>query len=322
MDDEPIVVLLVADHACAIGAATVIASALKYGSGGFIVNIIDAGLSGSDREGFGRVVAKFGDRAKLVFHSFDNSVFVKANTFYGNYSTYARLLAEQMLDSDWCFYLDADLLVTKDLRLILREIDLSGNNLVWGVAGKEIVDKTPLLVDASPKYYINAGVAVYNLREWRRIGLLSKVKKLLSSNVQLQYHDQTIINYVSIGRLGLLDENWNFWVTYDDEERNIAAGDGRIYHFVGPRKPWSRPVFSGAERMWVAFYRECVAREFPLPRKDALKRIMYKVMELPYALMVIVKAWISRSCRSRSSVRFYKSTIRGYWHWYVKGERK
>ncbi len=172
--------------------------------------------------------------------------------------TYYRLLIGDILPESVhkILYLDPDIVINKDLSE-LYNIDLSGKVIAGGTHVPEFMRKINAfrlnLKKSSP--YINAGVLLINLDEWRKTVTLKEILDYISANIKkLFLADQDVVNYlfddvkISIDeRIYNLDEK-----TY----KKYSSGKNRIdlewvrkntviIHFNGSQKPWHEKKYRG-----------------------------------------------------------------------------
>ncbi|SHJ27622.1 glycosyltransferase family 8 protein [Wenxinia saemankumensis] len=170
-------------------------------------------------------------------------------------AAYLRFLAPDLLPLRVArvIYLDCDLVVPGDLAELWRT-DLAGTPLAaapdldWWHGGLE-----PRLIDLglrSGHRYVNSGVLVIDLDQWRREGISDRLFRFAAtSGAALVYHDQDALNVVLQGRVALLERRWNIqtlWYshfvrrTFPAEYAATRAARARpaIVHFSTDQKPW------------------------------------------------------------------------------------
>ena len=166
---------------------------------------------------------------------------IKSNVDYISVETYYRFaIAELLPDVDKILYLDADLVVNKNIS------EFYNTNLEnYYLAGAEDsyitkVNHKPEINLSKDDLYINTGVLLMNLPLIRRDGLCNKfiqtTKDLWGTT---QYVDQDIINIVCNGRIKQVDNVYNFTAT-DMQIEPLKQKDASIIHYTGPDKPWKK----------------------------------------------------------------------------------
>lgn len=157
--------------------------------------------------------------------------------------TYARLALPQMVDEERIFYVDADLMVQADWET-LWTMDLDGAavaaapDIVTKTLGAEALDLEKFCLDpAAP--YLQAGLLLIDLREWRRLEVSEKVVTYLRENPEhSRCWDQSALNVVLYHRWKALPLGWNTPAWWADSGREDCQLDAPVLHFVGPNKPW------------------------------------------------------------------------------------
>lgn len=196
---------------------------------------------------------------------------------YLSKEAYFRLLAPELLQEyDRALYLDCDIVVRPGWDEIFRT-DLTGFLLagipdLWG--NWECYDthselyryRTKDLGLAEPLQYFNSGVMLLNLRDMRKTFREGELLALAASR-EWSKHDQDVLNYISKGKVSLLDYAWNMiecpgkkaWKAvpaqeqahYEDEKRNP-----KIIHYAS-RKPWIYKGVSFEQDFWKAAAESC-----------------------------------------------------------------
>jgi lipopolysaccharide biosynthesis glycosyltransferase len=188
--------------------------------------------------------------------------------------TYARLLLPHVLpgELDRVIYLDADLLVLRDLAALWREqvADLACRAAPdpacpWLDAARMLPNYEhcrPYLAATHPvpnfqqlgldptAAYFNAGVLLVNLEFWRVNSVASRALDCLQANREhVQWWDQYALNVVLHQQWAPLDVRWNQGAhiyryprpeacPLDEALAAALKRDPWIVHFTSPRKPW------------------------------------------------------------------------------------
>lgn len=166
-------------------------------------------------------------------------------------ATFFRLLAADLLPEDVhkVLYLDCDIII-KDSVLQLWNSDLTDIAFA-GVLDDSSEDNCKRLGYAAEEYYMNAGVALYNLDYWRKNGITSKLIDYMNNyHERLTLMDQDVINGTLHGKGLRLPERYNFLITFFDKicwssfsdsykEKLIEESNHTvIIHYCGRVKPW------------------------------------------------------------------------------------
>lgn len=270
-----------------------------------------------NRKTIQQMVADYG---KIIFfHHIDKDLFQDFPiSGHINYATYLRLLLPSVLpDLDKVLYLDCDMIIDGNLKE-LWDINIE-NYALAGVRDSEndnIRLYNRLGYDQSLGY-INAGVLLMNLKEWRKDNVLSEAIKRITSNPRKYcYWDQDFINEFYCDRKLLLDFKFNlmefFLFSYNkfiisrkyfrDIERAIKKPT--IIHFCGHIKPWHIEYSSPIKYIFCKYAdkQQYISDIYTYQRskkqriKDRIGNIIYRIVSrlgLPHELS------IDKTCRSR-----------------------
>ena len=178
-------------------------------------------------------------------------------------ATYYRLLIGDILPEsvDRLLYLDPDIVINKDLTEFYN-LDLKGNVIAGGTHLYGIIEMgnlSRLLISPTPKHhYINAGVLLIDLAEWRKTVTLSQIMSFIQKNIKfLLLADQDVINVLFSDKLLVIDERiYNLDEKTLKHFKNKLAGSKKIdldwvrkntvvIHFNGKHKPWNEPDYKG-----------------------------------------------------------------------------
>lgn len=224
----------------------------------FDIHVLDTGLSKFSLSILRRLVDQY-DNAKLAMHPVDLSLFKGANEMpVGGVATYARFLVGRVLPSriERILYLDTDILAVRDVSK-LYDVHLGQTIAAMGRDGysENLSGDCPF---ATPEEtacfpYFNAGVILLNLARWRREGLEETALDLISKHgTCLQFHDQTVLNYLLRGRITVLDNWWNCRDTHVEK-------DNAIYHYASGIKPWMAKHYREIDPLWWLYYDHRIA---------------------------------------------------------------
>jgi len=150
-------------------------------------------------------------------------------------ATYARIIIPELLPVPRVLYLDADTIALGSLReLWLANMD--------GAAIAGVADSLPpawrAIENAGPSY-INAGVLLLDLVEWRKGGVSLEVLTFLRNHPNLKLLDQTAINAVCRNRIKLIPPVWNILLGGHHIQNFPPGASARILHWAGMIKPWT-----------------------------------------------------------------------------------
>ncbi len=173
------------------------------------------------------------------------------NVYHFSIVTYYRLfIASLFSEYDKVLYLDCDLIVKGDISELYRtEI---GDNIL-AACPEEYVQNTPEFriyakhaLGVDPDNYVNAGVLVMNLHEFRKNKIEKKFVKLITKyDFDLLDPDQAYLNYLCRGKILILPNGWN------KEPFDIPCeGEKNIVHYALYKKPWQFDDAPDGEHFW------------------------------------------------------------------------
>jgi lipopolysaccharide biosynthesis glycosyltransferase len=233
-------IVLAGDRGVVPGLAVTVRSALENATSMLNVHIMSKGLLEADKTQLqmswnhpncGQLT--FVEIAKESVQRFRSTAYLKSKAAYARY-----FIAELFPNIGRCIYLDADLLVFRDLTEAFQ-MDL-GDNLAAAVrdVSARISPHNPVLKRRlglrDEGNYFNSGFMIIEPNAWRQEGLTDKLVELSIKRFDdMDSQDQDVLNIVLEDRVLLINEAWN---TSQYEKPNPLAG--RIVHLIGPVKPW------------------------------------------------------------------------------------
>lgn len=252
---DPVLIVTTANERFARGAAVMIESLTTHNRVTRIA-VLDMGISAASRAriaGLGRARG-----AEVTFLRAETNPLEHAGVGHGHLSfeAFGRLLLPALLpDEAVILYLDSDLLITGDLSPILTAD--YGSDLVAAVRDPLVEAAETDGIGVPMADYVNSGVLVMNLAQWRREDTGGAcIAYLNDPSRPRRYADQSAINVICRGRIRHLPAAMNVIVPALREGlHDLAADPPRVVHFVGPRKPWSDwPLLWD---LWAAHDRRC-----------------------------------------------------------------
>ena len=192
-------------------------------------------------------------------------------------TTYAKFLFASMFpDDEQVIYLDPDTIILNSLDYILN-LDL-GMDLIAGVTECLPHYHKAASHMAQSDHYINGGVVICNLKQWRKENFEKKaLRRLTNTHLNLNY-DQGILNELCSGRIRVLSPKYNvlaevfefrsaellikrykFDSYYTQAEIDEAVFKPVIVHFTGflYGKPLSRYCTHPYSDLFVKKLKEC-----------------------------------------------------------------
>lgn len=174
-------------------------------------------------------------------------------------SAYLRLLLPELLPKhlEKVIYLDTDVVVKGDLKELwhmeienyaLLAVQDAVHRFIYQAQHLQHLDLEAMDISSDHKY-LNSGVLVINLQQWRSERIADKVVEFLAHHPELPYPDQDGINLVLAGQWKELEPRWNqvhvlhffsAWheSPYTQELFNDALKHPSVIHFTSRPKPW------------------------------------------------------------------------------------
>ncbi len=192
--------------------------------------------------------------------------------------TYYRLfIASLFLQYDKVIYLDCDLVVLGDISE-LYSVELGEN--ILGAAPEQFVQNTKEFrryarkaLGVDPDGYVNAGVLLMNLKEFRRHEIEERFVELISEyDFDLLDPDQAYLNYLCNGKICVLPNGWNKEPMPLDLE-----GEKNIVHYALYKKPWQYDDVIDGEHFWhyaksSPFYQQIIERRSQFGDKERAEK--------------------------------------------------
>lgn len=202
-----------------------------------------------------------------------NAKFYIAHQVYAEEAYYRMLTPWILLNYEKAIVMDCDIIVQRDLA-DLYNVEL-GNNLAGGVpdvAFQGILNgevpgtyeyvKNEMEMD-NPYEYINTGVLLLNLCEFRRQYKEEQILKIAQTK-KFRIQEQDILNVILENKIIKLPINWNYYVPVSEFLKNSierapmqalddykkAGETPYLVHFAGVPKPWTNPDTLRGELWW------------------------------------------------------------------------
>lgn len=173
------------------------------------------------------------------------------NVYHFSIATYYRLFIASLFPQyDKVVYLDCDLVVLGDISE-LYHIELGDN--ILGAAPEEFVRSTGEFrlyaknaLGVDPDGYVNAGVLLMNLKEFRSNKIEEKFVELITEyDFDLLDPDQAYLNYLCLGKIYILSNGWN-----KEPIAHACDGEKNIVHYALYKKPWQYDDVIDGEHFW------------------------------------------------------------------------
>ena len=199
------------------------------------------------------------------------------NVYHFSIVTYYRLFIASMFPNcDKIVYLDCDLVVLGDISE-LYHTDLG--DAVFAAAPEQFVRNThefrvyaEKALGVDPDGYVNAGVLVLSLEQFRRNEIEKKFVELLTEyDFDLLDPDQAYLNYLCDGKICVLPNGWN-----KEPMPLPCEGKKNIVHYALYKKPWQYDDVIDGEYFWhyakiSPFYDEILHRRASFGEEERAK---------------------------------------------------
>ena len=220
-------------------------------------------------EGRQNISIRFYNPARVI----GKSKFYIAHAVYAE-EAYYRMLTPWILEKyEKAIVMDCDIIVKRDLAdLYNTNIDgylVAGvKDIVFqGILNGSVPGTYEYVLDEmkmkDPYEYVNTGVLVMNLKEWRKEYTQEAVIDIASSK-KFRIQEQDILNVLFEGKMKALEVGWNYYVPVSDFLKSslefAPAASYQIYkeagknpyliHYAGVPKPWNEPEVLLANEFW------------------------------------------------------------------------
>ena len=215
------------------------------------------------------------------------------NVYHFSVVTYYRLFIASLFPQyDKVLYLDCDLVVLGDVSE-LYHIDLGDN--ILGAAPEQFVQNTKEFrsyaekaLGVDPDGYVNAGVLLMNLKEFRNCKIEEKFTKLITEyDFDLLDPDQAYLNYLCLGKILILPNGWNKLPI-----PLSCEGKKNIVHYALYKKPWQYIDVMNGEYFWdyanlSPFYEEIRLRQQSFGEAEKAENEAMAKEILEHALLIV-----------------------------------
>ena len=172
--------------------------------------------------------------------------------YYSEAIFYRMFIASMYPRLTKAIYIDCDIVLVDDIaKLYFTDI---GDNIL-GAVSDESIPGVPEFCDYVKKWvgvpvekYINSGVLLINLREYRRSFILERFVSLIKEkNFATVAPDQDYLNYLCKGRIHYLDGGWN---KQPKTENLLPVENQHLIHYNLYNKPWHYSDVPYSDAFW------------------------------------------------------------------------
>lgn len=228
----------------------------------------------------------------------------------GSYSTYSRIfLAEIITDLEHVWLIDSDTLVIGDI----CELKKYNNRTIAAASDHVVLGKYSNHESEDLKYkpYFNMGVVGLNLKKWRDLNLLGRLRDEFDKSKPIKIVDQTIVNRYFSSHIYRLHQKYNFYtyfhhdLSYDyleelsipdyflgKKEFNEARSAPVIIHFIGFwfERPWFKKSYTPYKKTYDYYWNKMSAygldtKLFPKP----IEPFTAKIYSLLFSTLLALK---------------------------------
>lgn len=215
------------------------------------------------------------------------------NVYHFSIVTYYRLFIASLFPQyDKIVYLDCDLVVLGDISK-LYHTDLGDN--ILGAAPEQFVRNTAQFRDyaqislgVDPDQYVNAGVLLINLKEFRNNRIEEKFVRLITEyDFDLLDPDQAYLNYLCRDKIYTLPNGWN------KEPMDLPCeGEKNIVHYALYKKPWQYDDVMDGDYFWryakkSPFYEKILENRAAFTDEERAKKEAAAVEIIEHAKMIV-----------------------------------
>lgn len=271
----------------AMGGAVALVSALQHVEAGSAarVYVLDGGMRNTTWDRFARSIARAGRQHELIRLRPEMAQFTGLPQDWGSsVMTYARLTLPELVDEPRLVYIDADMVVQRDVTPLYQSdlgaaIVAASPDVVTPKLANENLPLEPLGLDPHASY-MQAGFLIINLLAWRKEKVSEQVLSYLKTWPQhARYWDQSALNVVLYKKWSQLPATWNAPAHWAEHQRGGCQLDDAVLHFVGPHKPWLLGHHRGraAARFFAVLDDTAWAGWRPNAYRQALKQVRYRL---------------------------------------------
>jgi lipopolysaccharide biosynthesis glycosyltransferase len=206
------------------------------------IHIIDGGIQDASWDLLTQTAIKVNPNAKVSRYKLDLSSFnYFPKDFGGGVLAYARLLFPDILKEEQLIYIDADILIFKDIQK-LWELELEGNIMcVCPDPLFETIDQDCSVyaeygVDPKAPHF-NTGVVKIDLVKWRSENITAKtIDYIIKHPGECKFWDQSALNIILYKKVKFIDRSNNFFAEHFN--KMVRNGQDFNIHFLMSKKPW------------------------------------------------------------------------------------
>ncbi len=297
---------------------------LNKGTERYVFHIIDDGISENKKTILKSLINENGGMVQFYTPP-RMSTYTESKTCALDKSTFYRLYVGSIIDEEInkILYLDCDIIALQSINS-LWNVDVE-DYVLAGVQDINIMESRRAVGVLDSDRYINAGVLLINLKQWRENRIEEACIDYLSkSKWSIEFNDQGVINNVCKGHIKIVSPKYNFMMPYfrykrsqllkymdttffyTENELQDAISEPVIIHYAGT--PTIRPWFDDSKAMYeeqfLTYYNYDgvhALKPQPTDKKSVLRRIIYHFPD--NMCLVLIKRWEKYSFKKREKQR-------------------
>lgn len=280
----------------------------SQGNNNINIYLVDNSISNENKNLLNQLAESF--NREITYLSFDEiERDLQGVTLWGgSLSTYARLFLARLIKKDKVLYIDGDTVVVDDLSSLFT-LDISKYYMacVQDTAGPKYREEVG--IDYHNKY-INAGVALLNLKKWREENLEKKFLSFIHEfNGSVPCCDQGVFNGVCKGKILILPPKYNVMTPiltfsaleskrlfeipeyYSQNEIDDAKNSPIIIHYTGGLyvRPWFKNSDHPKKDIYIKYLNESPWKDVSLTKQDIglrTKMMKFAYFNLPFNIFI------------------------------------
>lgn len=289
-------IVVVSDDGYVQHAAVMLVSLFSTNPGkAFAIYLITDGISAVAEQRLRSVCLRYGAELRVINCSIDNL----GDFPVGQWQPimYFKLLIPQLLPEteSRCLFLDVDMIVDDDIQK-LYDWPLDGNVIAAAEDMPDCVAFKPRLGLNADDLYINSGVMVCDLVEWRAMEREVPIMDYATSIIDKIVNEQDVIACYFRGRISMLPIRWNMTTFYFMREPKIFAkylpqllqskAFPGIIHFAAPIKPWFKDCQHPYRHLYRKYLKRTPWKEYRFP--------VYEQLSLWGRVKKTIRNWLNR----------------------------
>lgn len=226
-----------------------------------------------------------------------------------NITILSRLFLENILKNiDKVLYFDCDIIITQNIEN-LYNTDIS-NYYCAGVSEFLLSNRYKKEIGLKENsLYINSGVLLVNLSNWRKDNLQIKfVNYLKKMNGKIRFADQDIINYCCQGKIKEISYKYNYqpnlkyfsdnaikkiqphYTLFNENNKDIS-NNPIIIHYLGDERPWVKGNHNPYRKIWNYYKNRSLWKDQKMINGHYIYMQIYFILNLVTKICPYFRVW-------------------------------